>query len=163
MIAADRAELADGVGALAEGEALPTVVTGETSGPPRSPVWVFSGHGAQWSGMGQDLLAQEPVFAAAVDRLGPIYAEELGVTPREILSSGELGSVDIIQSMLFAMQIGLAEVWRRYGVTPGAVIGHSVGEIAAAVVAGVLSEEDGARLVCRRSGLLRKVVEAGAR
>ncbi|MEU3917473.1 type I polyketide synthase [Streptomyces sp. NPDC029004] len=162
VVAADRAELADGLGALAEGEALPTVITGETSGPPRSPVWVFSGHGAQWSGMGQDLLAQEPVFAAAIDRLGPIYSEELGVTPREVLSSGDLGSVDIIQSMLFAMQIGLAEVWRRYGVTPGAVIGHSVGEIAAAVVAGVLSEQDGARLVCRRSGLLRKVAGRGA-
>ncbi|MFF4227952.1 type I polyketide synthase [Streptomyces sp. NPDC001820] len=162
VVAADRAELAAGLEALAEGRTDPTVITAEVSGPTRSPVWVFSGHGAQWSGMGQGLLADEPVFAAAIDRLGPIYAEELGVTPREVLESGELGSVDIVQSMLFAMQIGLAEVWRRYGVTPGAVIGHSVGEIAAAVVAGVLSESDGARLVCRRSALLRKVAGRGA-
>nr|APD71592.1 type I polyketide synthase 9 [Streptomyces sp.] len=162
VVAAGQAELAAGLGALAEGRTDQAVVTGEASGPPRSPVWVFSGHGAQWSGMGRGLLADEPVFAAAIDRLGPIYAEELGVTPREVLTSGELGSVDIIQSTLFAMQIGLAEVWRRYGVTPGAIIGHSVGEIAAAVVAGVLSESDGARLVCRRSSLLRKVAGRGA-
>ncbi|MFI1399302.1 type I polyketide synthase [Streptomyces sp. NPDC020681] len=162
VAAADADELTAGLTALADGEAHPAVVTGEASGPAKAPVWVFSGHGAQWSGMGQGLLVDEPVFADAIDRLGPIYAEELGVTPREVLSSGELGSVDIIQSMLFAMQIGLAAVWRRHGVTPGAVIGHSVGEIAAAVVAGVLSEEDGARLICRRSALLRKVAGMGA-
>lgn len=162
VVAAGRDELAEGLAALAEGRPHPHVVTGETSGPARHPVWVFSGHGAQWAGMGRELLAEEPVFAAAVDRLGPVYAEELGVTPREVLTSGDLGSVDIIQSMLFAVQIGLAEVWRRHGVTPGAVIGHSVGEIAAAVTAGVLSEEDGARLICRRSVLLRKVAGKGA-
>ncbi|WP_433571225.1 type I polyketide synthase [Streptomyces sp. CA-251247] len=162
VVAADKDELTAGLRALAEGETHPAVVTGDASGPSRAPVWVFSGHGAQWSGMGRELLDDEPVFAAAIDRLGPIYAEELGLTPREVLTSGELGSVDIIQSMLFAMQIGLAEVWRRYGVVPGAIIGHSVGEIAAAVVAGVLSESDGARLVCRRSALLRKVAGNGA-
>ncbi len=162
VVAADQGELTDALTALADGGTHPAVVTGETSGPARNPVWVFSGHGAQWSGMGRELLDEEPVFAAAIDRLGPLYAEELGVTPREVLTSGELGSVDVIQSMLFAMQIGLAEVWRRYGVTPGAIIGHSVGEIAAAVVAGVLSESDGARLVCRRSALLRKVAGNGA-
>ncbi|MGR8007756.1 type I polyketide synthase [Streptomyces hypolithicus] len=162
VAAGDQDELIAGLTALATGEPHPTVTTGEASGPPRPPVWVFAGHGAQWSGMGQQLLDEEPVFAATIDRLGPIYAEELGLTPREVLTSGELGSVDIIQSMLFAMQIGLAEVWRRYGVAPGAIIGHSVGEIAAAVVAGVLSESDGARLVCRRSALLRKVAGNGA-
>ncbi|MGI5375531.1 type I polyketide synthase [Streptomyces sp. CA-251387] len=162
VVAAGRDELAEGLAALAEGRSHPNVVTGETSGPERHPVWVFSGHGAQWAGMGQELLAEEPVFATAIDRLGPLYAEELGVTPREVLTSGDLESVDIIQSMLFAMQIGLAEVWRHHGVTPGAVIGHSVGEIAAAVTAGVLSEEDGARLICRRSVLLRKVAGKGA-
>jgi 6-methylsalicylic acid synthase len=162
VLAGTRDELARGLAALAEGRPDPAVVTGETSGPARLPVWVFSGHGAQWAGMGQELLAAEPVFAAAIDRLGPVYAEELGVTPREVLTGGTLGSVDIIQSMLFAVQIGLAEVWRRYGVRPGAVIGHSVGEIAAAVTAGALTEEDGARLVCRRSVLLRTAAGKGA-
>lgn len=162
VVVGDRDGLTAALTALATGEAHPALVTGDASGPGRAPVWVFSGHGAQWSGMGRELLAEEPVFAAAIDRLGPVYAEELGLTPREVLTGGDLGSVDVIQSMLFAVQIGLAEVWRHYGVTPGAVIGHSVGEIAAAVAAGVLSETDGARLVCRRSTLLRKVAGLGA-
>ncbi|MCK8679974.1 type I polyketide synthase [Streptomyces lichenis] len=162
VVTGDREELAAALAALAAGEAHPALVTGDASGPSRAPVWVFSGHGAQWSGMGRELLADEPVFAAAIDRLGPIYAEELGLTPREVLTGGDLGSVDTVQSMLFAMQIGLAEVWRHYGVVPGAIIGHSVGEIAAAVAAGVLDEADGARLVCRRSALLRKVAGMGA-
>ncbi len=162
VLASTRDELARGLAALAEGRPDPAVVTGESAGPARNPVWVFSGHGAQWAGMGRELLADEPVFAAAIDRLGPVYAKELGVTPREVLGAGTLGSVDIVQSMLFAVQIGLAEVWRHHGVRPGAVIGHSVGEIAAAVTAGVLTEEDGARLVCRRSALLRGAAGKGA-
>ncbi len=162
VLASTRDELARGLAALTEGRPDPAVVTGESAGPARHPVWVFSGHGAQWAGMGRELLADEPVFAAAIDRLGPVYAKELGVTPREVLGAGTLGSVDIVQSMLFAVQIGLAEVWRHHGVRPGAVIGHSVGEIAAAVTAGVLTEEDGARLVCRRSALLRGAAGKGA-
>ncbi|MFJ9739201.1 SDR family NAD(P)-dependent oxidoreductase [Streptomyces sp. NPDC101166] len=162
VLAAGRDELVDALRALAEGRPDPALVTGEPAGGAGNPVWVFSGHGAQWVGMGRELLAEEPVFAAAVDRLGPVYAEELGVTPREVLTGGDLESVDVIQAMLFAMQIGLAEVWRRHGLAPGAVIGHSVGEIAAAVTAGVLTEEDGARLICRRSALLRKVAGKGA-
>ncbi|MFF1547673.1 SDR family NAD(P)-dependent oxidoreductase [Streptomyces sp. NPDC058291] len=162
VVAGSRRELAEGLAALAEGEPHPQVVTGESAHPVEGPVWVFSGHGAQWAGMGRELLDEEPVFTAAIDRLGPVYAEEMGITPRQVLTSGDLDSVDVIQSMLFAVQIGLAAVWRRYGVTPGAIIGHSVGEIAAAVTAGVLSEEDGARLICRRSVLLRKVAGQGA-
>ncbi|MFF0203806.1 type I polyketide synthase [Streptomyces sp. NPDC005017] len=162
VLASDETELAAAVAALADGEAHERVVTGEFPGRPERPVWVFSGHGAQWSGMGRELLEREPVFAAAIDRLGPVFAQELGVTPREVLTGGDLGSVDIIQSMLFAVQIGLAAVWRRHGVEPAAIIGHSVGEIAAAVTAGSLTEEDGARLVCRRSALLRKVAGQGA-
>ncbi|MFI6344276.1 type I polyketide synthase [Streptomyces sp. NPDC050560] len=162
VLAGGRDELARGLAALAGGESDPAVVTGEPTGPAADPVWVFSGHGSQWAGMGRQLLEEEPVFAAAIDRLGPIYAEEMGITPRDVLTRGDLGSVDVIQSMLFAMQIGLVEVWRRHGVRPGAIIGHSVGEIAAAVTAGVLDEADGARLICRRSMLLRKVAGKGA-
>ncbi|GAA4004539.1 type I polyketide synthase [Allokutzneria multivorans] len=125
-------------------------------------VWVFSGHGAQWSGMGRSLLADSSEFAAVIDRLEPIFLAELGVSPREVLESGSLGGVDCIQSMLFAMQIGLAAVLTSRGVRPAAVIGHSVGEIAAAVVAGSLTEEQGARLVCRRSRLLPLAAGQGA-
>ncbi|MGV9325864.1 type I polyketide synthase [Streptosporangium sandarakinum] len=128
----------------------------------RDPVWVFSGHGAQWAGMGADLLADEPAFAAALERLEPVYREELGFSPADALRAADLGGTDRVQALTYALQAGLAAVWRSYGVRPGAVIGHSVGEIAAAVAAGVLTESDGARLACRRSRLLRRVAGAGA-
>src|SRR6185503_16545740 len=67
-----------------------------------------------------------------------------------------------VQAMTFAMQVGLAEVWRRHGVEPGAVIGHSVGEIAAAAVAGCLDVREAAGFACRRAKALRRVEGAGA-
>ncbi|MEV0431346.1 type I polyketide synthase [Micromonospora sp. NPDC050495] len=166
VVAADRSELVARLRHVARGEQAQHVATGRAlpgageQGP--RPVWVFSGHGSQWSGMGQGLLADEPAFAAVMDELAPVFQAEIGFTPREVLSSGDLGAVDRIQTMIFATQVGLAAVWRAYGVNPAAVIGHSVGEIAAAVACGGLSLADGARLSCRRSILLRRVAGAGA-
>ncbi|GHH83289.1 phthiocerol synthesis polyketide synthase type I PpsA [Streptomyces sulfonofaciens] len=125
-------------------------------------VWVFSGHGSQWVGMGRDLLVTEPAFAEVVDALEPVFLEEIGFSPRRVLTDGDFEGVDRIQTMIFVMQVGLAAVWRSYGVAPAAVIGHSVGEIAAAVTSGALSRQDGARLICRRSKLLRRVAGRGA-
>ncbi|MFF9086108.1 type I polyketide synthase [Streptomyces sp. NPDC014991] len=124
-------------------------------------VWVFSGTGAQWKGMGRELLATDPVFAEVIDRIGPVFAEEIGTTARRMIEEGDVTRVDIAQTMIYAVQMGLAAVWQSLGVRPAAVIGHSMGEIAAAATAGVLSLEDGARLVCRRSVLLRRVAGAG--
>ncbi|WP_433281455.1 type I polyketide synthase [Micromonospora sp. CA-244673] len=166
VVATDRAELVARLRHVARGEQAQHVATGRAlpgSGEhERRPVWVFSGHGSQWPGMGQGLLADEPAFAAVMDELAPVFQAEIGFTPREVLTSGDLGAVDRIQTMIFATQVGLAAVWRAYGVTPAAVIGHSVGEIAAAVACGGLSLADGARLSCRRSILLRRVAGAGA-
>ena len=127
----------------------------------RGPVWVFSGQGSQWVGMGRELLDGDPRFAAVLARLEPVFTAELGVSPAAVLRTGAPWSTDVVQPMIFAVQVGLAAVWRGYGVRPAAVVGHSVGEIAAAVTAGVLDLEDGARLVCRRSLLLRGVVGQG--
>lgn len=160
VVAADRDELRARLLDLSTGAAADGVSTGEPLRTDKSnPVWVFSGHGSQWSGMGRDLLADSPVFAAVIDTIDPIFVHEIGFSPRDVLSSGDLGdgehgAVDRIQTMIFAMQVGLAAVWRSLGVTPSAVIGHSVGEIAAAVTCGALTLEDGARLICRRSRLL---------
>ncbi|MFI0481368.1 type I polyketide synthase [Actinomadura sp. 9N215] len=157
VVAADRDELVAGLRDAAGADAGPGA-TGHGDGP----VWVFSGHGSQWDGMGRTLLESEPAFAATIDALEPIFQEEIGFSPRATLLDGPLDTVDRIQAMIFAMQLGLAAAWRSYGVRPAAVIGHSVGEIAAAVTAGALSFEDGARLICRRSGLLRRVAGKGA-
>lgn len=163
VVAENETALAAGLRNLAAGTPHDAVATGRPlADPGPGPVFVFSGHGSQWAGMGRDLLAAEPAFAAVIDELEPVFAEEIGFSPREALSGGELTEVDRVQTMIFAMQVGLVEVWRAYGVGPHAVIGHSVGEIAAAVTAGALSRLDGARLICRRSRLLRRVAGRGA-
>jgi len=162
IAATDRGALAAGLRALAAGDSSDAVMTGQVlPDPGPGPVFVFSGHGSQWAGMGRELLA-EPAFAAVLDELEPVFTAEIGFSPRDVLASGELTGVDRIQPMIFAMQVGLAELLRGYGVTPHAVIGHSVGEIAAAATVGALSRADAARLVCRRSALLRRVAGRGA-
>ncbi|GAA2553332.1 phthiocerol type I polyketide synthase PpsA [Winogradskya consettensis] len=125
-------------------------------------VWVFSGHGSQWVGMGTELLDTDPAFTAVIDELEPWYAQELGLSLRAAITADTEHPVDVTQPMIFAMQTALAAYWQSHGVRPDAVIGHSVGEIAAAVTADVLSLEEGARLVCRRSLLLRRVIGRGA-
>ncbi|MCD9878945.1 type I polyketide synthase [Streptomyces guryensis] len=149
--------------AFAEGEAVDGTESG-TALPTaeRGAVWVFSGHGSQWTGMGRELLGVEPAFTKVLDEIEPVFLDEMRFSPRQVLVDGALHDVDRIQPMIFAMQVGLASVWGERGLAPAAVIGHSVGEIAAAVVSGMLGLSDGARLVCRRSALLRRVAGKGA-
>lgn len=161
IVADGRAELTAKLRRLAAGEAAAGVATG-TAVRGRGPVWVFSGHGAQWSGMGRELLAREPAFTTVIDAVEPVCRREMGVSPRRIIAEGDLTEVARVQLMTFVMQVGLAAVWRSYGVEPAAVIGHSVGEIAAAVVAGVLDLEQGTTLSARRSRLLRRIAGQGA-
>ncbi|MGH3822393.1 MAG: type I polyketide synthase, partial [Pseudonocardiaceae bacterium] len=129
----------------------------------RSSVWVFSGQGSQWPGMGQRLLAEEPAFAAAVTELDPICVAEAGFSLQEVITAGEeVSGIDRVQPVLFGMQVALAALWRSRGVQPAAVIGHSMGEVAAAVVAEALTPADGMRVIARRSRLLRTIAGNGA-
>ena len=129
----------------------------------RGPVWVFSGQGSQWAGMGVELLAGEPVFAATIARAEPLIAAESGFSVTEAMTSPEtVTGIDRVQPTLFAMQVALAATMKSYGVVPGAVIGHSLGEVAAAVVAEALSLEDGVRVICRRSRLCLALAGGGA-
>lgn len=129
----------------------------------RSPVWVFSGEGSQWAAMGAALLATEPVFAATVAHIEPLIAHEAGFSVTDAMSAPKLPTGhDRLQPTLFTMQLGLAAVMKAHGVRPGAVIGYSLGEIAAAVVAGALSLDDGVRVVCRRSQLMSRIADGGA-
>jgi polyketide synthase 5 len=129
----------------------------------RGPVWLFSGQGSQWPAMGAQLLAGEPVFAATVAQAEPLIAAESGFSVTEAMSSPEtVTGIDRVQPTIFTMQVALAATMKSDGVVPGAVIGHSLGEAAAAVVAGALSLEDGVRVICRRSRLMLRVAGAGA-
>ncbi|WP_159066195.1 acyltransferase domain-containing protein, partial [Streptomyces hygroscopicus] len=130
------------------------------------PVLVFPGQGSQWVGMGAGLLDVLPVFAARVVEceraLAPYVGWSLGAVLRGVEGAGDVGRVDVVQPVLWAVMVSLAAVWAEYGVCPAAVVGHSQGEIAAAVVAGVLSLEDGARVVALRSRALRRLAGGGA-
>src|SRR5271166_1475891 len=129
----------------------------------RGPVWVFSGQGSQWAAMGADLLADEPAFAATVAAAEPLIAYESGFSVTEAMSAPQIVTgIDRIQPTLFTMQVALAVAMKAHGVRPGAVIGQSLGEAAAAVVAGALSLEDGVRVICRRSRLMTRITGAGA-
>jgi acyl transferase domain-containing protein/thioesterase domain-containing protein/acyl carrier protein len=170
VVARDRAGLLDGLRALATGQPHPATVSGKAlSAAPAHPVWVFSGYGAQRPGMAQKLLAEEAAFAEAIDDLDPLFVEEAGFSLWELLEGGEAaagnnGEVGPAQTMpvLFGIQIGLARMWASYGVTPSAVIGHSMGEVAAAVIAGALTIEDAVKVITRRSRLLTRLVGGGA-
>ncbi|MER6154411.1 type I polyketide synthase [Streptomyces sp. NPDC001868] len=150
VLADTRDDLAAHLRALTEGDDAPGLVTGE--GGKAKTVFVFPGQGSQWAGMAVELLESSPVFAARMAECEEALSSYVDWSLTEVLTSGgELTQVDVVQPVLWAVMVSLAEVWRSYGVEPAAVVGHSQGEIAAAVVAGALSLEDGARVVALRS------------
>ena len=160
VIASSRPELTKALREVADGDTPYQAAAGQDD---RGPVWVFSGQGSQWAQMGAELLATEPVFAATVAAAEPLIANESGFSVTEAMTASQIViGIDRIQPTLFTMQVALAATMRSYGVRPGAVIGHSLGEAAAAVVAGALSLEDGARVICRRSRLMSRIAGAGA-
>ncbi|MFD8090320.1 type I polyketide synthase, partial [Streptomyces malaysiensis] len=147
-----RDELLDAVRALAGGTTEGAAVVGERDDAASRVVFVFPGQGAQWVGMAMELLADSPVFAARMRECAAALKPHLDLPLLEVLGDAvALERVDVVQPALWAVMVSLAEVWRSYGVVPSAVVGHSQGEIAAAVVAGALSLEDGARVVALRS------------
>ncbi|MGW3123681.1 beta-ketoacyl synthase N-terminal-like domain-containing protein [Streptomyces sp. NPDC001107] len=158
VAAADPGELVDALGALAQGRPHARVMTGEGDLIGRGPVWVFSGYGSQWAGMGRRLLAEEPAFVSAVEKVDAQLAPECGLSLYDHLASGEgLELLEVAQPVLFGLQVALAELWRSHGVEPAAVIGHSMGEVAAAVCAGALDVPDAARVVAVRARLLGRL------
>ncbi|MFI5638874.1 type I polyketide synthase [Streptomyces goshikiensis] len=160
LIGRDQREHLAGLAALAAGGTAPLLVQGSVIGG--KTAFVFPGQGSQWVGMAQALMDASPVFAARVDEcakaLEPFTDWSLVDVLRGVDGAPSLDRVDVVQPALFAVMVSLAEVWRSAGVRPGAVIGHSQGEIAAACVAGILSLEDAARVVALRSQAIGRVL-----
>ncbi|WP_329050612.1 type I polyketide synthase [Streptomyces violaceus] len=170
VVARTRPEAAAKLAALARDETVPGVVAACTdagaaqSGTARRPVFVFSGYGSQWKGMGRRLLTGDSRFAAQVSALDPVFLAETGSSLTDLLTADSGRAVDRTQPLLFGIQLALAQTMRAYGVEPGAVIGHSMGEVTAAVVAGALDAADGLRVIARRSARLAGIdaEQAGA-
>ncbi|QNJ38601.1 type I polyketide synthase [Streptomyces buecherae] len=166
-LAPDRETLLTVLTALASGDTHPQLVhTAHPTVGGVGPVLVFPGQGSQWVGMGAGLLEASPVFAARVaeceQALSPYVDWSLAEVLRGGVDAADLGRVDVVQPVLWAVMVSLAAVWADQGVKPTAVVGHSQGEIAAAVVAGALSLEDGAKVVALRSKALRRLAGGGA-
>ncbi|WP_340563438.1 type I polyketide synthase [Streptomyces sp. GSL17-111] len=155
--------LLDALAATADDRPHPAAVTGRDTTP--KVAFVFPGQGTQWEGMAAELLDESPVFAARFEECAHALAPHVDFVPADVLrrrpGAPGLERVDVVQPLLWAVMVSLAEVWRTHGVTPSAVIGHSQGEIAAAVVAGALPLADGAALVALRARALTQVAGRG--
>jgi acyl transferase domain-containing protein/thioesterase domain-containing protein len=154
-----REALADGLAGWLAGEASAGVVSGRaTLESDGQPVFVFSGVGSHWPGMASELYDRYPVFRDSLDRTGaalvPYCQWKIVEELRRDEASSRLDRLDIGQPALFAVQVALSDLWRSWGVEPGAVIGHSLGEIAAAFVAGAITLSDAVRIVIARSELM---------
>lgn len=119
--------------------------------------FVFNGMGSQWQGMGEELLRREPVFREAVEKVDGVFQLLAGWSIVDRLNDDEfrtrINEAEVTQPCIFAVQVGLAALWRSRGIEPDFIVGHSVGEAAASFVAGVLSLEDATRVIYHRSRL----------
>nr|APD71576.1 type I polyketide synthase 2 [Streptomyces sp.] len=157
VVGSDREELLAGMRALAEGKPAQNVVSG-ASGMDGKVAFVFPGHGSQWVGMAAGLMG-ERAFAESIQACERALDPHVDWSLTEVLAGGadQLERIDVLQPVLFAMTVSLAALWRSRGVEPDVVLGHSLGEVAAACVAGALSLEEAARVVAVRGQVIAKL------
>ncbi|BBZ52782.1 type I polyketide synthase [Mycobacterium heidelbergense] len=164
LVGPDRENLAAGLAGLASAEPRPNVVLGRARSPGKT-VFVFPGQGAQWPGMGARLYGDFPAFARAFDEAATALEAHLRLPLPDVMWGGDatlLGDTEFAQPALFAIEVALTALLGDWGVTPDLVMGHSVGEITAAHVAGVLSLADAAEVVARRGRLMAGLPPGGA-
>ncbi|NKQ27102.1 type I polyketide synthase [Streptomyces galbus] len=156
VLGADAAELSAGLEGLSRGETSARLTTGVAKERGKT-VFVFPGQGSQWAGMAVELLDSAPAFAERLRECDAAVRAQVDWSVEDVLrerpGAPSLERIEVVQPVLFSVMVSLAELWRRHGVEPDAVVGHSQGEIAAACVAGALTLEDAARIVVLRSQL----------
>ena len=139
---------------------------GASSRTPTRVAFAYTGQGSQWVGMGQTLYESEPVARAVLDRCEAVLLQERGTSLLDVMfgragGKGELGDTAWDQPALYALQCALTALWSSVGVRPEVVVGHSIGELAAAQAAGVFSLEDGMRFAAKRGALMSQMEEGG--
>jgi acyl transferase domain-containing protein/acyl carrier protein len=158
LVVDSRQQLCEMLQALAAGTRLPGMsVNQTTSAEARRLVFVYTGMGPQWWAMGRKLLGTEPIFRGRVAECDAIFSRYAGWSVLEALSAPQetsrMAETQVAQPANFVLQVGLTALWEAWGITPDAVVGHSVGEVAAAYVSGALSLEDALWVVYHRSHL----------
>ncbi|MDI1477097.1 type I polyketide synthase [Polyangium sp. y55x31] len=160
-----REEIVGALSAFTGGEASSGLAQGRSTPARAKVVFVFSGQGAQWLGMGRKLYEEESAFRSVIESCDALLAPRIGWSILDELDTTEamsrLNETQVAQPLIFAIQIALVELLRSWGVAPDAVIGHSVGEIAAAHVAGILSLDEAVRLVAIRGRIMNKATGLG--
>jgi acyl transferase domain-containing protein/D-arabinose 1-dehydrogenase-like Zn-dependent alcohol dehydrogenase/acyl carrier protein len=160
----------DLLGALADDRPAPGLVRGDSADKPKT-AWLFPGQGSQYLGMAKELFDAEPVFAETMTRCAEAVAEVLEKPLLDVIfGTGDADSAQAAETLqqtryaqpaIFAVEMGLARLWQSWGLEPDVVLGHSVGQYAAACVAGVFSLEDGARLLAERGRLFGDLPAGG--
>lgn len=142
---------------LAEGDRSGQVFSGRPVAEAHPLVFVFTGQGAQWWAMGQDLIQREPVFRKVLEDIDSYLKPLAGWSLIEEMTrdeaSSQINRTNIAQPAIFGLQVALSELWKSWGIRPSKVVGHSVGEVAAAYVAGAYSLEDAVKVIYHRSRL----------
>ncbi|WP_437631048.1 type I polyketide synthase [Sorangium sp. So ce854] len=166
IVARSTEELVDGLAALASGAPRPGIAKGRANPASRTRLaFVFSGQGTQWVGMGRALLEAEPVFRAAIEAVDAVVKQHAPFSIAGELAAPEasarLDETEVAQPAILGIQVALSALLGSWGIAPDAVIGHSVGEIAAAYVAGVLSLEEAARLAVIRGRIMQRATGGG--
>ncbi|KRV49610.1 polyketide synthase type I [Wenjunlia vitaminophila] len=165
VVGEDTAALSAALTDFQEGRRRPSVFTAEADDRRPAPVvYVFSGQGSQWPGMARDLYREEPVARRALDECEALIREHAGWSLLDALADPDpdrLKATEVAQPAVFAVQVALARLWTSWGVKPDAVIGHSMGEVAAACVAGALSLPDAVRLIVARGRLMQRATGTG--
>jgi acyl transferase domain-containing protein/acyl-CoA synthetase (AMP-forming)/AMP-acid ligase II/acyl carrier protein len=166
IVARSREELRERLDNFERGEIRSSMAAGRaTTGRRRKLVFVCSGYGAQWYGMGRELLNREPAFQEMIARCDQLLRPHLGWSlTEELLADKDRSRVDgsnveVTQVALFAIQVALAAVWRSWGIEPDAVVGHSLGEVAAAHLSGALTLPDAVRVIATRARLMQQALQ----
>lgn len=169
FVAEDASAMGDRLSRFAAGEREAASAVGEAHANGAHRVaFVFPGQGAQWIGMGRELMRREPAFRDAIVACDEALREHCDWSLLEQLDLDEgsprsrTSEIGVIQPMLLAIEIALAKLWREWGVEPTAVVGHSMGEVGAAHIAGVLTLDDAMRVICARSSLMQRTSGQGA-
>ena len=166
LVATEPTEAIEKIEAFLNGKTVPEVTYGRRCfGPRPGLVFVFSGQGGLWKGVGRDLFKMEPVFREAIEQCQGALASFVSWSLIDEFSSASqtsrLGEPEVDQPFQFALQVALAALWNSWGIVPDIVVGHSLGEIAAAHVAGALQLEEAAKIVALRGRALKSVAGRG--
>lgn len=166
VIGSSREEFIERLEAFVRGELDSSLLCGQrTEVRGNKLVFVFSGQGPQWNGMGRELLSQEVVFRATLEQIDALLRKYASWSLLEELAADDsrsrLNQTEIAQPAIFALQVSLAALWRSWGILPDAVVGHSVGEVAAAQVTGALSLEDAVRVIFHRGRIMQQATGFG--